>query len=623
MPKLHVCGATFFLLGLLIVSAAAGGGRKAHPTEPVTGKLVLVPEAKAPVTIVLVSSKRARVGMLTLLVKNESSAKGRLRLRFFVEKTGVYSDLVGSRLDRPPRDRPAFYNEKDNMAIASQQTRLLQLRFAVSPDAEATVLNGLLVLTLKPEKRAKVARVTVQTLGQFATGAPTGTEPAQPTSPSMVVTSLLPFGHWVLWGEHQEVRIPAKTDESIDRKQVAILGSDSAGLLRATLTARNSDEGKSDGLTPARIVVDQVGRSDKYSGNLFVGPAASEKLALTVHVRDWFFWPLFVLGIGAFLGGFGTRRWEERRRRALLDKRAKEAYEVYAPHAKRPDGSPPPPLDPDPKDRLQSLLAAIGQAKTDEEYNARVDEVASYEADLRDWLRMARAADGLQWQEPPSEAKSLAEDVEDMIAWLAVPPDEPAGRDELADQAERLVEILHAFIPVWQLWNDRQRPDLLNPAGLYRRKAFASDQATLRVRRSLEERRRDILHWQPPEGAITPEEHAFLLRAMPSRLAQGLDRGGLGQMLWRPVEQLSPKAIEHRVRMFDWAVALITGAVTLVAFLLTKYGQEFGSFSDYAQAFTAGFLGQLAGAAIAWNLFPPFRSYRATKTAAAAEPTKA
>jgi hypothetical protein len=50
------------------------------------------------------------------------------------------------------------------------------------------------------------------------------------------------------------------------------------------------------------------------------------------------------------------------------------------------------------------------------------------------------------------------------------------------------------------------------------------------------------------------------------------------------------------------------------------YDQDYGSPGDYSKAFTAGFLGQLAGATVAWNLFPAFRSYRALKSQPAPKP---
>jgi hypothetical protein len=65
--------------------------------------------------------------------------------------------------------------------------------------------------------------------------------------------------------------------------------------------------------------------------------------------------------------------------------------------------------------------------------------------------------------------------------------------------------------------------------------------------------------------------------------------------------------------MFDKTVATASLLVTLLAYLLTVYGRDFGTWSDYAAAFTAGFVGQVAGATVAWNLFPAFRSYDASR----------
>jgi hypothetical protein len=606
----------------LLSAASAQGNPAPAPKKPksITGKLTLVAAPTGPVTIALAQTNdHARVGSLTLLVMNDSPVKGRLRIRYFVAKTGVYSDLVIGQPDQPPSDRPAIYDQTPQLTIGAHQTRLVQLRFAVASAAPPDFVDGLLMVTLKPARAAKVQPITLQTRGQFETGASSASEAPQPPSVAMVVTSALPFGHWWLWGEHQRVLIPAKRDEAVDRKQVVVIGSQSGGLLRAILNVKAKDEASSNGLTPANIVVDHVGRSDKYSGDLALGPNSADKLMLTVHVRDFFLWPLLALAAGAFLGGFGTMWWEQRRRRALLVKRAKDAYGVYEAFThNRPPDRPPPRLDPDPQAQLGTLIEAIDSANSDEDYNTQVDAVVAYEDNLRLWLRLAKAADLLLEHQVSSEAEWLATDVEAMIAWLAVKPDDPQTGNQLAAQAERLAEIVDAFIAVWQLWEARGRPTDLNPASCYVHNAFMQKTTALEVRRDLEERRIEILAWQPAEAAPADQQNLLLSLAGADSVPVALAGR---RVFWKGFDQLPSAAIEHRVRMFDWAVASASALVTLLAFLLAKYGQDYGSLSDYAEAFTAGFVGQLAGATIAWNLFPPFRSYRASKAEAAALPT--
>jgi hypothetical protein len=585
------------------------------------GKLTLVHAPTEPATITFVGSTRtARLGALTLFVN--SPVRGKLKLAFIVTKTGTFASVDRTDRKEPRGNLPVVYEETNNLAIGAKQTRLLQIRFAVAPDDPLDITDGLLVIKLVPTKPARVALVTLVTKGQLETAPARGSETPQPTSSSMVVTSVVPFGHWWLWGEHQQVLLPAKRDEAVGRKYVVFLGSDSGGRLRATLRVKRDDEGTSNEMTPARIVVDHVGRVDKYSGNLVLGPGESEKIAMTVHVRDFFLWPFLALLAGAVLGGWGIHSWEQQRRRALLDKRVKEAYGAYEAATKiRPPNDRPPPLDPDPETRMNSLMTAIKQAESDDDYNAQVDAVAAYEVELRRWLRLATAADGLTKleHELSPEAEAAREDVRDVLAWLEDAPDDAEEGDGLAGQAERLAEIVDMYIPIWRMWEAKGQPSEreLNPGTTYRRSAFKSKAKSLKLRRELEDLRSRLRSYEPPRA-----EDAFnfaLLRGaieihkVPVELASRL-------MFWRSYDGLTPSAIEHRVRMYDWAVGGAALIVTLLAFLLTKYGQEYGTLSDYAEAFTAGFLGQVAGATIAWNLLPPFRSYRATKTQAAAQP---
>jgi hypothetical protein len=610
--RVAIWAALVLLPAIPNVPAARAGGAPAT----LSGMLTILATPTEPVPITLArTSDEARVGSLNLLVKNDSPVKGELRVRFFVSKTGDYSDLAARQPGQLPSDRPAIYMPTTSRAIGVRQTRLLQLQFATSLDAPSEVVDGLLVVTVRPARRASVTPITLRTHGQYDTGAP---DSPMPKNVSMVTTSALPFGHWWLWGEHQRVLIPAKRDEAVDRTQVAVLGSDSGGLLRATLTVRAKDEGTSNGMTPAEVVVDHVGRSEKYSGEIVLGPNDTERLLLTVHVRDFFLWPFLVLFAGAFLGGFGTMRWEQRRRRALLVKRAKDAYATYGAFVgPRPPDRPPPALDPAPKTRLDALVSTIKNANDDDMFNEQVHAVAGYERELRSWLRHAKAADMLSDHPVNPEAEALAADVQTVLAWLAVKPEDDAEGDRLAQEAERLAEIVDTFLSVWQLWEARGRPDGLSPAPLYVQRAFAHKPTTLDVRRKLEERRREILEWHPPEFGPVDRQELLILLGLGDTVPVALAGR---RLFWKPFDQLSPAAIEHRTRMFDWAIATASAVVTLLAFLLTTYGQDYGSLSDYAKAFTAGFVGQLAGAAVAWNLFPPFRSYRVKEPQVAAQP---
>jgi hypothetical protein len=592
-------------LGLAVAATSAAN-------KPIKGMLVVVPKPSEPLEITLHHSGGALVGEVPLLVRNTAAVTGTLRVRFFSKKSGKYTNLSTASNGRPPTDLPLITDETANPTVfGRRQTRLVQLRFTLAAHARAEAVDGVLVLRLKPAHTSAVDSLVLTTVGRLATTATPGTEKPQPATATLQVTSLFPFRRSILWGEHQRVFVPAHIDDDIDRRQVVTLAS-AGSLLRVTLSAEHEREGAADGLTRASILVDKVGSPGKYTGDLVLGPQSSEKLPVTVHVRDFFFWPLLVLALGAALGGFGTRWWEGRRRRALLLKRAKEAYDVYAAFAKhRPPDRPPLPLDPTPEARYKDLAAAIKKATDEDGYNEQVDAVAAFERDLRQWLRLATAADGL---EGFSEPGTLWADVEMLREWLRVPVFDEHQSQVLVEQAERLARIVHSFLEVKQVWEEHGQPGELDPSNIYRRGAYISDAAELRVRRDYEARRDEIVRQTAAEGLTIDSLTVQRLFAFGDarRVVRAFFPTGFPS--WKSFEGLPPSAIERHVRRFDWVVASASALVTLLAFLLTKYGQDYGTLSDYALAFTAGFVGQLAGAAIAWNLFPPFRSYRATKT---------
>jgi hypothetical protein len=454
----------------------------------------------------------------------------------------------------------------------------------------------------------------ISTKGQRGTSPAGGAVSPQSPTPSLIVTSWFPLKHSKLFGEHQSVLLPPKLEEVTARKYVVFLGSESAGRLRLTLQ-RSDKEGSSNGLTPAKLVVDKVGGVGKYTGDVVLGPGANEKLAMTVHVRDFFFWPFIVLLAGAVFGGWGIQRWEQGRRRALLIKRVRDAFGVYeAALKKRPPNDRPPPLEPDPEVRQDELIKAIDKADRDDDYNDQVDAVSAYESELRRWLRLATAADALvdRNRQLPPDAMAAREDAAELLGKLSLELDDPKDAERVAEQAERLVEILSIFIPVWSLWVQHRSPKRFSPLDAYVGGAFKKKSDTLELCGELEELRDQLRALPAPERPAF-EGVVFAFERRPGHVEAFLTAAGL-PLPWKPFDQLPPQAIVQRVRIYDWAIGTASLLVTLLAFLLTKYGQEYGTLSDYAQAFTAGFLGQVAGATVAWSLFPSFRSYRAART---------
>jgi hypothetical protein len=610
--------------------AALGAIASVPPAAAAVQNLKLVNELPKPVVLTLTdASGSEQAAPLNLLIQNPSTFSGELRLRFFVQKSGRIVSVVRQGPSPAPTDRPVLLNIGGTLAIGKGQTRLVRLRFTLPKVTDPSLLDGMLVIKLSSNQaKAKAGGLVLQTQASLGTGPPLGTEAPQPAAPALQVTSFWPFRHSVLWGEHQTVLLPPKHDEVLGRRHEVILGSSSGGLLRVTVSTRRGEEAFANGMTKGSIRVDHVGSSGTYSGDVVLGPGKNDKFKLTVNVRDFFGWALLALGAGALLGGYGTRRWEGKRRKQLLVARARQAYDAYTQFIdrRRDTGLPP---RPDAKGDLESLEKAIAVANTDDEYNKQVDEVAAYEAALNRYKRLATAATVLRLEDLPDQAGALKRDVADLRAELELRQTDAKSADQLADEADRLAAIVDAFIPVWKLWVLHGGDDQsLSPVGCYdHRGRFRTEAAAREVRVCLTERRHAL---EEREAASRVELLEAFREGARGRVAvelAGLDFSrsltALRQGAWRRWEELTPAAIQRRVRMFDWAIAFASALVTLLAFLLTIYDANFGSIGDYAKAFTAGFAGQLAGAAIAWNLFPAFRSYRAVRTDAGTKPAAA
>jgi len=615
-------GGAAVIAAVFIVATFGNAGRAES-----SGQLSLVNKVDEPVPLELGNAPGdERTATLALLVRNASKRSGSLGVRFFVAKSGAFSDLR-QRQQQPVADRPVLSTETKSLTITRGQTRLLQLAFTVPKKADASVLDGVLVITLG--HYSGVTPLVVRTQGVVGTEAARNIEAPEPPKPALIVTSLVPFWHGLIWGEHQHVEIPAKPGELLGRHQTFLLGSDSGGLLRLTLNTQPNLEGAQDGLTSAKLRVSKVGRSGTYDGDLPLGPGSADKLAATVHVRDFFFWAFTALGLGALLGGFGTAWWENWRRRALLLKRAKDAHDAFAAFVRDRPGDALPPA-PDANVKLWALEVTIGSARSDAEYDAQVDAVASYELELYLWRRLATAADGITGTSIPEAADALFRDKQDVIEQLRVLPEDEKSLKDFVEQAERLAEIVSEFSPVWLLWERWGDGDkLLDPSSCYHFGAYRDANTTLATLRCLADRKAQLeqrAHAAIAQHRMNLEQVTEAGELAAVRAASLEDIAHLARILppsWRRLEELPPAAIGRVVRSFDWLVALASALVTLLAVLLTLYGRDYGSLADYGKTFTAGFLGQLAGATIAWNLFPPLRSYRAEKIAGSSATTAA
>jgi hypothetical protein len=246
----------------------------AHAAAQPGAELILVNKVEGLATVTLARRRGvARVGILSLLVRNTSpKIGGRLRARFFTND-GTISELVGELPDPLPQDRPALTTPNRNLVISTGQTRLLRVTFTVGPQADASHLDGHLVVTLASQRRrSSIEPLIVATKGTFASTPASGKKRAQPAKPTLVVTSWWPIRHSRLQGESQRIFTLPRRAEQLARREVAILGSEDLGeQLRVVLTSAGA-EGSHDGFTRAEVKVDQVGGPATYKATSSSAP---------------------------------------------------------------------------------------------------------------------------------------------------------------------------------------------------------------------------------------------------------------------------------------------------------------------------------------------------------------
>jgi hypothetical protein len=305
----------------------------------------------------------------------------------------------------------------------------------------------------------------------------------------------------------------------------------------------------------------------------------------------------------------------------------------------------------------------IGKAKSDEEFKARTADVNRLTQEVDRWLGVVGAAQRLratvdaEGLPRPDPADSDSNDLLDAAR------DDPGLGDATKtlinnlDEQARIHSRYGRLVRAWEQLTPEQK-GLVNdcdPQKVYLRlsdRKSQADWASLRVRliqalgdvervsllseealRSLTPRRRDFpvdlqdLEILAPEAAVSlrdfvasvalREEYAALRGTAPPIFLEGPSGMYLTD---RPPPPPAPVPIDtrrasdifSRVRRWDLLVAIVTALLTTLAFLLPLYSSHtFGSWEDYANLATVGFLGAATagGLALNWSLFPALRSY--------------
>jgi hypothetical protein len=595
---------------LAAVVASPGAGAQAPPPS---GRLMVFGEPEQVVTLKPPADGRdGREGRLTLIVRNESDLPVRLRIRF-VADGGNSPVLLRTVPARPfPADKPTLYTENTNLAaglmLRRRQTVLVPLRFGVAERATADVINGTLIVAAQANPRVQSAAVRIT--GQLPQA---GLPPAQPPKITLRVERWWPWG--LVDGRRRVVEptvwVPGEKSDAL-----VLLSSGSGHSLKARLAEPDDDPPVPTGAVQQRLMLaGDLGPVGTYAGELTLKPGDSEKITVEAKVRDVILWPLLFVGIGAAIGGFGAtffQRWRTGRILRAELARARRDYE------NRIGDSPIGPLDGIvSQDALDALQAEISEARSAEELDALTERVRAVGNSVHAWIAIDDAARSLiSAQDVPPDARVVQTDTEaalDTTKWI--PADKTASA-ELVTRLRRQERIVRAFDAAYKRWPE------MAIARYDKHRAFSDDGEDKAA--SVDDAKTAILI-----GALdrVPDQPDYIIVLPIEERRTRMDEFSLGLQAvenerldaasaffpkaQRPVAivQLSPEQIERPIRRWDLALALATFGVTVFTFVLGVYDDDFGTWDDYAKAFTAGLLGQVGGAAL-WNLFPRLRSYR-------------
>jgi hypothetical protein len=382
--------------------------------------------------------------------------------------------------------------------------------------------------------------------------------------------------------------------------------------------------------SPVRIRVEAqaIGGVGAYKGSVPIQPGVpgGTTLDADVHVHDLFLWPLLAVLLAAWAGGYLVQRYEQKRRRDLIEVALDRAESAYP--AEDPPGLYS--LKQTLADRRAAIVAQVKSATSEAELKAATDEVNDVAKSIATWE--ATRAEQQQLTEldkrPTREfSPSANEDTAALIGMAAKLPDDP---DDLLARLTRHRRVLTALVELEIQWDQldddaRGANRHLSPEAVYRadRRAAAerddhdTERTIARIRRA---QRRVVAKAFPPIGPspAAPAPAAALGGAGQAAAAgftlepaEGIGAGQPGTSA--PPPRRTPEQIVAGLKRWDFVIAAATAVVTAVAYTIVAYTKgDFGTVWDYAAAIAAGFLGQAVygGAAINWNRFPRFRSYK-------------
>jgi len=549
-------------------------------------------------------------GRLTVIIRSPSGSRNRISARLLSTATPSATLL---------RVRPRRADRSGLTAVVAT--------FALPDHAQPHDLQGALVLSIGN------ARLAISVVGA------TPKLVVQPSHLSMTVTRWLgPLsGVCRCWLSGTNTQVDLAGNRPGVRPPPGRVALRSASGERATALLRTTGH-RSDRLASGRLEIVDVERPDRYSGAV---PTSADDdataVAVGLSVRDGPQWALAAVLLGALLGG-GLVQWHEaRRRRKILQGELRRAFRPYREQLREtniegiyvldddldPDSTTPVAALFPRRRRCREDLRGVARLYCDaygvdpERYSQLTAEVMAAVAavERRDRL-VARAR---QLREEFESARlaptgTVESETRALLQLLAVePPDDEAATllERRLVAQRRVLQGLTAALVAWMRvpLETREKQDIasLRPETIY---DSAPDEPSRRTAdidlllQRLAQAREALRDFAAP---LPASARRLINMAMPAP-GFSISRRGSGDL------RRSPRGADpllRSVRRWDFIVGGIVAVATALAYLLPVYvGHAWGSWSDYATAFTAGAVGQVGGAAV-WSRFPAMRSYRA------------
>jgi hypothetical protein len=576
-------------------------------------------------------------GRVVLLIRNVSGRPGRIEL-MFVSRDGRVVTLPG-RTARAAQPVSVRDPQDLRRPLAADDVRRIELRLRLAPDQAPVDGGGRLRMRISsggpplrlaiggsgPDISFDPAHVTIDVIRAcWLIGRTCGDS----------ATILMRGRDALLWAHRTRPR------------SVAILNNRQGG----SLTVHLRDVEVRDGAVRVTVDASDLGAAGRYAGRLPIEPngLAGPSLVVDVKVRWSLAAAVLVIFVGALFGGFFLRRFEIRRRRRLLELELLSALDRYDEERAR-CGDKPASYDldhllaprrhdqaattPFPGTRgVSALLWHIKTARDDADFSEDIARTHALISAIERWLALEPVVRDtvrlLACDSPPPRAGLLLSDTTayrdlDCLRMRAITA--PQDDDEctwligaLAAQGRVAVKCkimweLSARLESREGWSLEQGKTLADLDVLELERAYPAfeDRAPRQTEQLLvtlchAEQRLRRLYGELERVEDVPgivEAHRIGDRLDAPARNPAIERATLDLSPWRL--RLAGAFSSLALRSVVWTLARALAAAA--AYALTIYSDTWGSVTDFASAFTAGFLTETL---VNWAAMPAFGSHR-------------